>query len=154
MRSIVVWTTSVKTSQAAGYCEMFHFCLLCCRSCFHIYTLALPFMFNVYCFSACCICMYHNRVSFHKEGSAHVINALQSTPRLSQDLMQCSLAYIDSYDGHRHKLSGHRCCCCRPHSTNVLPAESSTRIMWQPTVSPPRWQGKAPLCRDSSRGPG
>ena len=29
------------------------------------------------------------------------------------------------------------CCCCRPHSTNVLPAESSTRIMWQPTVSPP-----------------
>ena len=46
------------------------------------------------------------------------------------------------------------CCCCRPHSTNVLPAESSTRIMWQPTVSPPRWQGKAPLCRDSSRGPG
>ena len=45
-------------------------------------------------------------------------------------------------------------CCCRPHSTNVLPAESSTRIMWQPTVSPPRWQGKAPLCRDSSRGPG
>ena len=47
-----------------------------------------------------------------------------------------------------------RCCCCRPHSTNVLPAESSTRIMWQPTVSPPRWQGKAPLCRDSSRGPG
>ena len=46
------------------------------------------------------------------------------------------------------------CCCCRPHSTNVLPAESSTRIMWQPTVSPPRWQGKAPFCRDSSRGPG
>ena len=46
------------------------------------------------------------------------------------------------------------CCCCRPHSPNVLPAESSTRIMWQPTVSPPRWQGKAPLCRDSSRGPG
>ena len=46
------------------------------------------------------------------------------------------------------------CCCCRPHSTNVLPAESSTRIMWQPTVSPPRWQGKAPLCRDSSRCPG
>ena len=46
------------------------------------------------------------------------------------------------------------CCCCRPHSTNVLPAESSTRIMWQPTVSPPRWQGKAPLCRDSSRDPG
>ena len=46
------------------------------------------------------------------------------------------------------------CCCCRPHTTNVLPAESSTRIMWQPTVSPPRWQGKAPLCRDSSRGPG
>ena len=46
------------------------------------------------------------------------------------------------------------CCCCRPHSTNVLPAESSTRIMWQPTVSPPRWQGKAPLCRDSSMGPG
>ena len=46
------------------------------------------------------------------------------------------------------------CCCCRPHSTNVLPAESSTRIMWQPTVSPPRLQGKAPLCRDSSRGPG
>ena len=46
------------------------------------------------------------------------------------------------------------CCCCRPHSTNVLPAESSTRIMWQPTVSPPRWQGKAPLCWDSSRGPG
>ena len=36
----------------------------------------------------------------------------------------------------------------------MLPAESSTRIMWQPTVSPPRWQGKAPLCRDSSRGPG
>ena len=30
------------------------------------------------------------------------------------------------------------CCCCRPHSTNVLPAESSTRIMWQPTVSPPQ----------------
>ena len=27
-------------------------------------------------------------------------------------------------------------------------------IMWQPAVSPPRWQGKAPLCRDSSRGPG
>ena len=26
-------------------------------------------------------------------------------------------------------------------------------IMWQPAVSPPRWQGKAPLCRDSSRGP-
>ena len=25
----------------------------------------------------------------------------------------------------------------------MLPAESSTRIMWQPTVSPPRWQGKA-----------
>ena len=46
------------------------------------------------------------------------------------------------------------CCCCRPHSTNVLSAESSTRIMWQPAVSPPRWQGKAPLCRDSSRGPG
>ena len=46
------------------------------------------------------------------------------------------------------------CCCCRPHSTNVLPAESSTQIMWQPTVSPPRWQGKAPLCQDSSRGPG
>ena len=46
------------------------------------------------------------------------------------------------------------CCCCRPHSTNVLPAESSTRIMWQPTVSPPMWQGKAPLCQDSSRGPG
>ena len=46
------------------------------------------------------------------------------------------------------------CCCCRPHSTNVLPAESSTRIKWQPTVSPPKWQGKAPLCRDSSRGPG
>ena len=47
-----------------------------------------------------------------------------------------------------------RCCCCRPHSTNVLPAKSSTRVMWQPTVSPSRWQGKAPLCRDSSRGPG
>ena len=46
------------------------------------------------------------------------------------------------------------CCCCRPHSTNVLPVESSIRIIWQPTVSPPRWQGKAPLCRDSSRGPG
>ena len=46
------------------------------------------------------------------------------------------------------------CCCCRPHSTNVLQAESSIRIKWQPTVSPPRWQGKAPLCRDSSRGPG
>ena len=28
------------------------------------------------------------------------------------------------------------------------------KIMWQPAVSPPRWQGKAPLCRDSSRGPG
>ena len=27
-------------------------------------------------------------------------------------------------------------------------------IMWQPAVSPPRWQGKAPLCRDLSRGPG
>ena len=27
-------------------------------------------------------------------------------------------------------------------------------IMWQPAVSSPRWQGKAPLCRDSSRGPG
>ena len=27
-------------------------------------------------------------------------------------------------------------------------------IMWQSAVSPPRWQGKAPLCRDSSRGPG
>ena len=27
-------------------------------------------------------------------------------------------------------------------------------IMWQPAVSPPRCQGKAPLCRDSSRGPG
>ena len=27
-------------------------------------------------------------------------------------------------------------------------------IMWQPAVSPPRWQGKPPLCRDSSRGPG
>ena len=46
------------------------------------------------------------------------------------------------------------CCCCRPNSTTVQPAESSTRIMWQPTVFPPRWQGKAPLCRDSSRGPG
>ena len=56
-------------------------------------------------------------------------------------------------DAGQVKRSG-CCCCCRPHSTNVLPAESSTRIMWQPTVSPPRWQGKAPLCRDSSRGPG
>ena len=55
---------------------------------------------------------------------------------------------------NRHPHLSKDCCCCRPHSTNVLPAESSTRIMWQPTVSPPRWQGKAPLCRDSSRGPG
>ena len=27
------------------------------------------------------------------------------------------------------------CCCCRPHSTNVLSAESSTRIMWQPGLA-------------------
>ena len=63
-------------------------------------------------------------------------------------LVLCNLKYLFFY------ISVCCCCCCRPHSTNVLPAESSTRIIWQPTVSPPRWQGKAPLCRDSSRGPG
>ena len=64
--------------------------------------------------------------------------------------------YLESTSTLPNWLSSgeHTSCCCRPHSTNVLPTESSTRIMWQPTVSPPRWQGKAPLCRDSSRGPG
>ena len=68
-----------------------------------------------------------------------------------------SLPTFDGPNGRKTRLDWILCCCCcccRPHSTNVLPAESSTRIMWQPTVSPPRWQGKAPLCRDSSRGPG
>ena len=72
------------------------------------------------------------------------------TQRKKFSISRIGLSFWNALDT-KVKLS---CCCCRPHSTNVLPAESSTRIMWQPTVSPPRWQGKAPLCRDSSRGPG
>ena len=66
----------------------------------------------------------------------------------------CSFASSSVWNSIPNDVRCACCCCCRPHSTNVLPAESSTRIMWQPTVSPPRWQGKAPLCRDSSRSPG
>ena len=75
--------------------------------------------------------------------------------KLVAEKLAPSLTFLfqQSYDLSSTSTPSCCCCCCRPHSTNVLPAESSTRIMWQPTVSPPRWQGNAPLCRDSSRGP-
>ena len=67
-----------------------------------------------------------------------------------------SLPTFDGPNGRKTRLNWIFCCCCccQPHSTNVLPAESSTQNHVAASSLPPRWQGKAPLCRDSSRGPG
>ena len=50
----------------------------------------------------------------------------------------CLVTIISRFTQRLLSMMQSCCCCCRPHSTNVLPAESSTRIMWQPTVSPPQ----------------
>ena len=120
-------------------------------------------------------CKLRNQVRWEtrhaqKEFEMKIAASVKQQPKLFWSKVQsksktksgiCDLTYFEdniklsaTTDKRKAEVLACCCCCCRPHSTNVLPAESSTRIMWQPTVSPPRWQGKAPLCRDSSRGPG
>ena len=54
------------------------------------------------------------------------------------------------YDQNRHVVV----VVVDPTPPTCCQQSPAPEIMWQPAVSPPRWQGKAPLCRDSSRGPG